>query len=174
MLLEEFLLGIIHVESGILETVQQRNGIGAVHVSGSGTSGYEGVGCAAIDSDILNVLERQHALVLEKDHSFECAFAGDLGMGCEVGLVGYLVSLHLGTPQHKLQAAPYADVKFGLGEGAVLDGCHDLLELKVGAWLKHIVASGNLCGAVVTSVPVGHHETLETPVAAEDVGDEFA
>ena len=91
-------------------------------------------------------------------------------MGLQVRLVGIGISLGLRAAGDEFQAAADADVQLGLGEGTVLDGVHDLLVLQVGARLEHVVAGGDLLGAVVTAEPVGHHEALEAPFVAEDGG----
>ena len=167
------LLAFIHVETGVLQAVQQGYGVGAVDVAGAGTAGDEGIGGAAEDGDILDILERQGVRpVLEQDHAFEGALAGHGGVGLEVGLVGVGIALHLRAAEHQVQDALDAGVEFGLGQGTVLDGGHDLLILQVGARLEHVVAGAHLGSGVVTAVPVGHHGAFVTPFIAEDGGYE--
>ena len=170
MLQRGFLVAFVHVEAGVLEAIQEGHGVGAVHVAGTGAAGDEVEGGAAEYGDVLDVLQGQDALVLEEDHAFQRALAGDGGVGLEVGLVGVGISLGLRAAGDEFQAAADAHIQFVLGEGTVLDGVHDLLVLQVGARLEHVVAGGNLLGAVVAAEPVGHHEALEAPFVAENRG----
>ena len=165
------LLAVVDVEAGVLEAVEQGDGIGAVDVAGTGTAGDEVIGGAAEDGDVLDILQRKGgSLVLEEDHAFKGGLASHGGVGLEIRLVGVGVTLHLRAAEHEFEDALDAEVEFGLAEGTVLDGVHDLLVLEVGARLEHVVAGTNLGGSVVTAVPVGHHGALVTPFVAEDGG----
>ena len=172
MLQIDVLLALVHLKTGVLEAVQEGNGVGAVHVAGPGAAGDEVIGGAAEYGHFLYVLQRQHTVVFQKDHAFQGALAGNSSVGLEVRLVGVGIALHLGAALDKLQAAGDAYVQFCLREGTVLDGIHDLLVLQGSAGLQHVVAGSHLGGAVVTAEPVGHHEALEAPFVTKDGGDE--
>ena len=57
-----------------------------------------------------------------------------------------------------------------IGEAAAEESKEEIIEvLKVLSGHKEVVTCGNLCGGIVTSVPIGHHQTFETPLLAKNL-----
>ena len=166
------LLALVHLETGVLQAVEQGDGVGAVYVAAAGAAGDEVKGGAAEYGHLFHVLEGKDAVVLQKNHAFQRALAGYGCMGFEVRLVVVGVGFHLRAALDQFQAAGDAYIQFLFAEGSVLEGAHDLFVLEGGTGLEHVVAGGNLLGGVVSAEPVGHDESLEAPLVTKDGGEE--
>ena len=129
----------------ILQTIEQRDDIGVVHITRTCATSDEVVRGAAIEGHILHaLLEGQSLSILHEHHTLGSTLTGDGSMTHEVGLVGILITLESGTLLHEVQDALYVTVEVGLVELAALHTSHDRVELLLLTRLQHVVTSPHL------------------------------
>ena len=153
--------------------------VGATEAHGSGNHIIRG---AAVEGDALHIVgsERQssncatlHRLVLEQYHRLGTKLANCLGMGLEVGLVGIDISVGSVALEHELEGAAYRTVDEFHRECAVLSCLEERLALTWLTGLQHVVACLDAGHGILAGVPVAHHQSVPTPLIAEDGLGEF-
>ena len=96
-------------------------------------------------------------------------------MSLEVGGVAGWILVETGRLDDVLEHATHIAVDIGDGEGSVLHTSDDLFYLSGLTRLHEVVACLYLTDGGQTFAdanPVGHDDTLETPVVAEDLGEQ--
>ena len=133
------------------------------------------VACASIESDIAHATERERFLiVLEQYHTLSTELAHELGMTLEVGLVWIDIAVWGVALEHELESALHAEVDECHVEAAVLGCIEYCLTLPWLTRLKHVVACLDACHCILACVPVAHHQTVPSPLVAEDCFGEIA
>ena len=161
--------------AGSLQAVQQRDGVGAVHVARARAACNEVVGRAPVEGDVLHLLAQGQgvALVLQQHHAFSGRLSGNSSMGLQVGLVAERIAFELGRLENHLKDTLDVEVQHGLIQLAALHAFHDVGVLAVIAGLQHVVASLHLGHGVLAAKPVGHHHAGESPLVAQQRGEQF-
>ena len=165
--------GLVQGEAGAFHRVLHVHDVGLVHIAGTGPAGDEIEGGNAIEGDFLIPLEREGLLlVAEQDDGLCGGLAGHGGMGLQVRLVGELVTLEVRGADDVVEHVADVAVQFLLGNGAILDTRDDAVDLVLVARFHQVVAGlGGLHGAGLVA-PVGHDDTLESPLVPENGGQE--
>ena len=102
----------VHLQSGLCEALHHVDGIGFVHVAGTGTASNEVIGGNAKDRDGLRIVHRQRlTIVLQQHHTLGSATARHVGMGFQVGLVSVFIGTESRCLRKILQDALHADVE---------------------------------------------------------------
>ena len=164
---------LVHLESVHAEAFGDVADVCLVDVAGAGAAGDEVVGAGAVEGDLLNALEGQHAVVLQEHEALGGGGTHELGMTGEVGLVAVLVAGEAGGADDVLKHAADVAVQVCFGEAAVLHGGDYALDLVGHAGLHEVVACTHCGHGAFLVAPVGHHDAVEAPLVTQDGGEEL-
>jgi len=117
---------------------------------------------------------RQRILVIQQHDALGTYPAVHLRMGFEVGLVGIIVTGEGVALHHKLQHTLHAEVEERLIQRAVLHGFQNGVVLAFLPRLQHVITCRDGSHGIFSGIPVGHHQSLESPFIAEDIFGQFA
>ena len=173
ILLIEILERLHEGETGVLQTLHHVDHISLVDIAGAGSAGHEINGGYSEQSHFLRAFQREQAvLVLQQDHGLGRGRAGHLGMGLEVGGVAVLVALEMRSLHDVLQHPLHVPVEVGLGKFAALHCVDQPPDLGLVAGHHQVVAGGRGLHGALLAAPVGHHDTVEAPLVAQDPGQQ--
>ena len=89
-------------------------------------------------------------------------------MSLEVGLVGELVAIELGSADDVLQHVAHVGVQLLLGDAAILHASDDAVDFGLVARLHEVVSGISGFHGAGLGTPVGHHDSVKSPLVAED------
>ena len=168
--------GCARLDASVLQTLEHIDDIRRMDASRACAAGKEVVGVLAKQSDGLDIaFPRQGAVVLQEHDALAGTLAGDGGMGLEVGSVRGGVFVDTRGLDDVFKHTTHVAVDILDIELATLHTLDDLLGLSGLSGFHEIVASLYLtCGGqtFADANPVGHDDALETPVVAQNLGEQ--
>ena len=89
-------------------------------------------------------------------------------MSLHIGLVREFVTLKTRCANYQLEHSFHANIEVTLGKFTILYGLQNTLVVEHFARHHKVVAGGNLLNHIVATVPVGHNQTFEAPLVAQN------
>ncbi len=163
-----------HFQPGVCQALLKIHHVGLHHIARSGSACHEVERGEPEEGHFLDIIQRKHAAcVLQQHHALGGRAAGDGGMRLEVGVVTVLIITEVGSLHDILQHTAHRCIKVGHGEAAVLQHQADVLQLHLIARLQIVYACLYLRGRVPLLYPIGHHDTVKSPLVTQDGGQQF-